>query len=60
MLLLLPSGLGIMIILPFFYLFGLCAFISVYSAYPIIQRYMIDPYTDESEDAQADEASDEE
>ena len=60
MLLLLPSGLGIMIILPFFYLFGLCAFISVYSAYPIIQRYMIDPYSDESEDAQADEASDEE
>ncbi len=49
MLLLLPTGFGVMIILPFFYLFGLCAYISVYSAYPIIQRYMIDPYADNTE-----------
>jgi hypothetical protein len=55
MLLLLPSGLGIMIILPFFYLFGLCAFISAYSAYPIIQRYMIDPYAEDNANAQENE-----
>ena len=34
------------IILPFVILFSLCGFISAYAAYPIIKKYMIDPYYD--------------
>jgi uncharacterized membrane protein YesL len=59
MILLLPSGVGVMIILPFFYLCGVCAFISVYCAYPIIKRYMIDPYVNESVESEDEIAPEE-
>lgn len=40
----LSVGFSVPIILPFFYLAALLGFISMYAAYPIIKRYMIDPY----------------
>ena len=39
----LPLGLGVALVLPFIYYLGVCGFISTYAAYPIIQKYMIDP-----------------
>ena len=39
----LPMGLGVALVLPFIYYLGVCGFISTYAAYPIIQKYMIDP-----------------
>lgn len=44
---LLPSNLIIVLILPLFYLFGLCSYTTVYAAYPILNKYMIEPYYDE-------------
>ena len=35
------------IILPFVYYFALTTFMSAYAAYPVIKRYMIDPYYNE-------------
>ncbi len=49
----LSVGFSVPIILPFFYLAALLGFISMYAAYPIIKRYMIDPY--EISDAQGEE-----
>ncbi|MBQ3063733.1 MAG: hypothetical protein IJC99_02885 [Clostridia bacterium] len=54
----LSIGLSVTLILPFFYLTALIGFIGTYMAYPVIQRYMIDPYTaakpaDDSDDADA-------
>ena len=42
--LLLPIGVSIPFILPFFYIVAVIGFISVYAAYPIIDKYMIAPY----------------
>lgn len=39
----LQSTLGFLIIIPAFIMFALIAFISVYCAYPVIKKYMIDP-----------------
>jgi uncharacterized membrane protein YesL len=39
----LPMGLGVTLVLPFIYYLALCAFIYTYAAYPVIQKYMIDP-----------------
>ena len=36
------------IILPFFYLPALAFFMAGYAAWPVIQRYMIDPYVDQN------------
>ena len=44
---LLPSNLIIVLVLPLFYLFGLCSYTTVYAAYPILNKYMIEPYYDE-------------
>ena len=65
--LLLPY-LTIPLILPCFYLFSVSAFMSVYAAYPIIDRYLIKPYeethaastkTEDTKDAEEDpEAAD--
>ena len=41
--LLLPVGLGVAIVLPLIYYLGVCEFVSVYAAYPVIKKYMIDP-----------------
>ena len=49
----LSVGFSVPIILPFFYLAALLGFISMYAAYPIIKRYMIDPY--EISDAENEE-----
>lgn len=41
---LLPIGISIPLVLPFVYILGIFGFISTYAAYPIIDRYMIQPY----------------
>lgn len=45
MMLLLPIGAGVVLVLPLIYHLGVCGFISTYAAYPVIQKYMIDPPT---------------
>ena len=39
----LPMGLGVTLVLPFIYYLGLCGFIYTYAAYPVIEKYMIEP-----------------
>ncbi len=41
--LLMPLGLGVAIVLPLIYYLGVCCFIYTYAAYPILDRYMIQP-----------------
>lgn len=63
---LIRTPLGFTIILPFIYILALTAFMSAYAAYPIIDKYLIEPYKTEEDDeefvylkpADADEASD--
>lgn len=43
--LLMPIGAGVVLVLPLIYYLGTCGFISAYAAYPVIQKYMIDPPT---------------
>ena len=43
----LSIGLVTPLLLPLFYLLGVSGFMTTYAAYPVIQKYMIDPYTDE-------------
>ena len=52
----LPMGLGVALVLPFIYYLGVCGFISTYAAYPVIQKYMIDPVAPkhQSEDEEHD------
>ena len=38
-----PMGVAVPLILPLFYFMSFSSFISVYTAYPSIQKYMIDP-----------------
>ncbi len=40
---LMPLGLGVALVLPLIYYLGVCSFIYTYAAYPVIQKYMIDP-----------------
>ena len=50
-----PLGIAIPLILPFLYYLSVTAFTSAYAAYPIIDRYMIDPYQNPvEEDSQSD------
>ena len=51
----LSIGLSVTLILPFFYLAALWGFIGVYAAYPVIQKYMIDPYIQKSAEETRDE-----
>ena len=62
--LLLPYGLAAVLVIPFLYIIAAIGFIGTYSAYPVIQKYMIDPYNaehaaggndEESQDALAEE-----
>ena len=55
--LLLPIGISIPLVLPFFYIVAVIGFISVYAAYPIIDKYMIAPYkkVDTSSESESDE-----
>ena len=45
-----PMGISIPIVLPFFYLLAATAFMACYASYPIIDRYMIAPYVTEQEE----------
>lgn len=47
---LISTPLGFTIILPFIYILALTAFMSAYAAYPIIDRYLIEPYKTEEDD----------
>lgn len=47
---LIPMGISIPIVLPFFYILAATAFMACYAAYPIIDRYMIAPYATEKDD----------
>lgn len=51
MLMLLPVG----ILLPFMYTIALCAFMGIYAAWPIVKKYMIDPYDQPSADEDEEE-----
>ena len=53
---LVPVGISIPLVLPFVYILGIFGFISTYAAYPIIDRYMIQPY--ESEKPSIEESED--
>ncbi len=44
----LSIGISIPLVLPFFYVMALIGFIATYAAYPVIDKYMIAPYADES------------
>lgn len=54
--LLLPYGIAIPIILPLLYALALITFISAYAAFPVIKKYMIDPYEDENADTDDEQA----
>ena len=47
---LLPMKLAVVLILPFLCLLAFCGFMYTYAAYPIIQRYMIDPVVKKAEE----------
>jgi uncharacterized membrane protein YesL len=51
----LPMGISVFLVLPFVYIFSFIGFISTYSAYPIIDRYMIEPYESLNEPASSAE-----
>ena len=51
----LSIGLATPLILPLFYLLGVSGFITTYAAYPVIKRYMIDPYVDNTNSGDGDE-----
>ena len=42
---LLPMKLGVVLLLPFLCLLAFCGFMYTYAAYPVLQKYMIDPPT---------------
>ena len=42
--LLLPLGVAIPLVLPLVYIFSLIGFITTYAAFPVIDKYMIQPY----------------
>ncbi len=55
-----PLGIAIPLLLPFLYYLAVNAFTAAYAAYPIIDRYMIEPYrtnedTEETEEALLEE-----
>lgn len=56
MLILMPVG----ILLPFMITTVLCAFMGIYAAWPVIKRYMIDPYDQPTEDEEDENEKDEE
>ncbi|MBQ7347949.1 MAG: DUF624 domain-containing protein [Clostridia bacterium] len=47
-----PLGIAIPLILPFLYYLSVNAFTAAYAAYPIIDRYMIEPYRTDAEDGE--------
>lgn len=55
----LPIGISIPLVLPFVYILALFGFISTYAAYPIIDRYMIQPYEASQESLAAESDAEE-
>ena len=56
--LLLPMGISIPLVLPFVYILAIIGFITVYAAYPVIDRYMISPYeTDQKKDDESESSA---
>ena len=47
---LIPMGVSIPLVLPFVYILAMIGFITVYAAYPVIEKYMITPYESISEE----------
>lgn len=47
---LVPAGISLPVILPVVYIMAATAFMSAYAAYPIIDKYMIEPYVEEQND----------
>lgn len=43
----LPYGFVVAIVIPFVYIMAAIGFIATYASYPVIQKYMIDPYSNE-------------
>lgn len=56
---LLPIGISIPLVLPFVYILGVFGFISTYAAYPVIDRYMIQPYENTESSLEESEESEE-
>ncbi len=52
--LLLPMGISIPLVLPLVYILATIGFIVTYAAYPIIDRYMIEPYQNDENSASDD------
>lgn len=52
---LLPANFVIFLILPFFYFLGFAQYTTVYAAYPVVNKYMIEPYYDEYGNPRSDE-----
>ena len=48
---LLPMKLAVVLIIPFLCLLAFCGFMYTYAAYPVLQRYMIDPVKPREENA---------
>lgn len=46
--LILPYGFAVALILPFVYIMAAIGFMATYAAYPVIQKYMIEPYENEN------------
>ena len=54
---LLPLGVTIPLVLPLVYSVAIISFISVYAAYPVIDKYMIAPYNNAANESNSDEQS---
>ncbi len=50
-----PINIVLPFIMPAFYLLSFCAFCSTYAAYPVIERYMIEPYENKAEEEEITE-----
>lgn len=57
LMLVLPMNIILPWILPLFYFAGFALFTSTYAAYPVIKKYMIDPYYDEYGNPKASDAA---
>ena len=53
----LPANIIVPLILPLVYFAAFALFTSTYAAYPIIKKYMIDPYYDENGNPRPTEAA---
>lgn len=51
--LILPLGFAVALILPFVYIMAAIGFMATYAAYPVIERYMIEPYENEQSEGDA-------